>query len=88
MNWRIAADYKAACILFGLKAQSSCFPCVWCLLRKYTRAREDRDTERNMKDMLERVALAKEYCTSDENILVEAIDRAIRDPRVSYLLLE
>ena len=56
---------------------------MWCLLRKYARAREDRDTERNMKDMLERVALAKVYCTSDENILVESIDRAILDPRVS-----
>jgi hypothetical protein len=39
-----------------------------------------------MKDMLERVALAKVYCTSDENMSVEAIERAILDSRVSYPL--
>ncbi len=28
--WRIAADYKAAVTIYGLKGQNSTFTCMWC----------------------------------------------------------
>lgn len=55
VTWRIAADYKAAATLYGLKGQSSLYPCLWCFMLRRNHCCKECEVQRVIADMQQRV---------------------------------
>jgi hypothetical protein len=61
VTWRIAADYKAACQLYGLKGQNSTYRCPWCHAEFPNRVVTEQHTQRTIADMKHRINVASKY---------------------------